>query len=307
MRDHQDMDRWIVSTPVPEHETALHDALHAGYRTWLRTTAAAGLASALLVAPAATAAASSARGDSASAGQGGLDGFDASTLLLQDTQGQQPGTAGLTDTAPLAIGVPEDQPPPAELTEPAGQPLSLDRAHTASARPYYALPLEIQTPPPLEIQAPPPLEIQTPPPDPAPSASEDGAPQAPRPGESSPQGSPPGSPQGSLTSQRWVTMMDRALDAVEGDASAATPALVTRSEVTATPTLGWSYMVQAGDSLWGISERVWADQPSNDDVDRTWRVLYEWNSTALGSDPDQLRPGQVLEIPVESSDMAEAP
>lgn len=107
-----------------------------------------------------------------------------------------------------------------------------------------------------------------------------------------------------LTSQRveqWAQAVGDALEeAAPSQGSLAPPSVIAFEEATPTPRLGWSYEVQRGDSLWHIGERLWTENPCNRDVDRTWRLLFEWNDEALGSDPDLIHPGQVLEIPIDT-------
>jgi hypothetical protein len=51
-----------------------------------------------------------------------------------------------------------------------------------------------------------------------------------------------------------------------------------------------TYTVVDGDNLWGISKRFLGDGSR-------WRQLYEANRAVVGSDPDLILPGQVLQIP----------
>lgn len=50
------------------------------------------------------------------------------------------------------------------------------------------------------------------------------------------------------------------------------------------------YKVEEGESLWTIAKKVYGDPTK-------WTVIYETNKDIL-SDPEQLRPGMVLKIPV---------
>jgi nucleoid-associated protein YgaU len=336
---------WIVTVPVPEHETSARDALHAGYGAWLRTTAAAGIAGALLVTPAPAAASPA----GAANGQGVGDALNAPAFPLEADQVRQD----------QPTGVPEDQPPPATnpaLTELENQP-SLPLKMAPLTSPFTLQPP--QPPQPQTATEPPPLEEQPPPaeqpeaaaeqpeaaaeqPEPAAAqpeaAAEQPEPVAPLPpalqpqkAEAEPEPAPPAEPAApeaprtpipappepagstktpGLTPQRlgrWITMVDRAMDDT-GPAAAQAPAagaqeraLVAHPQAKPVPTMGWSYVVQPGDNLWDISEQIWSAAPSNAEVDRTWRVLYEWNSKTIGSDPDVLYPGQVLEIPVDAA------
>lgn len=53
------------------------------------------------------------------------------------------------------------------------------------------------------------------------------------------------------------------------------------------------YIVQKGDTLWAISRRYLGKGAK-------WRKLYHINRDIIGSDPDLILPGQVLEIPIKS-------
>jgi len=56
---------------------------------------------------------------------------------------------------------------------------------------------------------------------------------------------------------------------------------------------GSKYTVQAGDTLWDIARRAY-----NDPED--WDTIYDANKQVIGSNPNLIRPGQVLQIPTES-------
>ncbi|MGI9586188.1 MAG: LysM peptidoglycan-binding domain-containing protein [Acidimicrobiia bacterium] len=61
-----------------------------------------------------------------------------------------------------------------------------------------------------------------------------------------------------------------------------------------------SYTVERGDSLWRIAKSVLESRDlsaSGPDVAEFWRTIYRANSTLIGSDPNLIYPGQVLEIP----------
>jgi hypothetical protein len=96
--------------------------------------------------------------------------------------------------------------------------------------------------------------------------------------------------------ERWAATVQTA-QAAKAQKGEARPALVTFAEVSPIPKRGSSYRVQTGDSLWRISTQLWADNAPAHSLDRTWRVLYEWNRDVLGPDSSRLYPGQVLEIP----------
>ncbi len=77
--------------------------------------------------------------------------------------------------------------------------------------------------------------------------------------------------------------------------------VVVYDEVAATPTLGWSYEIKAGDSLWDVSEALWGTADLTPaQVEATWRLLYTWNADRLGADPDTIPTGVVIQIPVDA-------
>ena|SRR5579863_7188263 len=56
---------------------------------------------------------------------------------------------------------------------------------------------------------------------------------------------------------------------------------------------GSSYTVQSGDTLWDIAQRAYADPED-------WDTIYNANKQVIGNDPNLIKPGQVLHIPVQS-------
>ena len=56
------------------------------------------------------------------------------------------------------------------------------------------------------------------------------------------------------------------------------------------PTAAQSYTVVKGDSLSKIAKHFYGDASK-------WRKLYEVNKQVVGSNPDLIKPGQVLTIP----------
>ena len=56
------------------------------------------------------------------------------------------------------------------------------------------------------------------------------------------------------------------------------------------PTAAQSYTVVKGDSLSKIAKRFYGDPGK-------WRKLYEVNKQVVGSNPDLIKPGQVLSLP----------
>jgi len=62
------------------------------------------------------------------------------------------------------------------------------------------------------------------------------------------------------------------------------------------------YTVAPGDSLWAIASRFLSAQggePTDAEVDRMWRSIYETNHRVIGDDPDLIFPGTILIIPEE--------
>jgi nucleoid-associated protein YgaU len=60
-----------------------------------------------------------------------------------------------------------------------------------------------------------------------------------------------------------------------------------------TETAGDAYVTQAGDTLTGIAEQFYGDGT-------LWRKIYEANKKVIGADPDKLRVGLTLTIPLPS-------
>jgi hypothetical protein len=50
------------------------------------------------------------------------------------------------------------------------------------------------------------------------------------------------------------------------------------------------YKVAEGDSLWSISQKIWHDP-------QLWSALYGNNSNIIGSNPNYILPGELLEVP----------
>lgn len=61
-----------------------------------------------------------------------------------------------------------------------------------------------------------------------------------------------------------------------------------------------SVAVKSGDCLWAIAAQVLAtDDPVR--IDRHWKQIFAANRSVIGADPDRLLPGQVLELPPETT------
>ncbi len=58
-------------------------------------------------------------------------------------------------------------------------------------------------------------------------------------------------------------------------------------------TPGSNYTVQQGDTLSSIAQQAYGDA-------NQWQVIYNANTQVIGSNPNALRPGEVLYIPVLS-------
>ena len=98
----------------------------------------------------------------------------------------------------------------------------------------------------------------------------------------------------------------RATDTPVGSVEPAAPAAPAAPGAHATPgTTGPSgdahptadYVVQAGDSLWRITESLLSAGATAADVAQEWPELYEANHAAIGDDPGLIQPGLRLTIP----------
>lgn len=58
------------------------------------------------------------------------------------------------------------------------------------------------------------------------------------------------------------------------------------------------YTVQPGDSLWDISERLLGLKATPRKIDAAWEIIYRYNHSTVGADPNRIFPGQVLRIPI---------
>jgi len=61
------------------------------------------------------------------------------------------------------------------------------------------------------------------------------------------------------------------------------------------------YQVVEGDSLWGLTRRHLGPAASDARVARTWPLWYATNEAVIGSDPDLLIPGTVLQPPPDAA------
>jgi LysM repeat protein len=314
VRDHQRTKRvggghWIVTTQVPPPSGPLRETLRTSYGTWLRATAITGLASAFLIPPAA-AATPAVSADPANAP--GLPATNPQAIrpphfekpavdlrppeLLEDlVQDESEGNLDrkLHDDPPPAaeqlqqgLGTlvqPPQKPPPAR------QPTSVETLTRSTSSLTDSKPT-ISPSPPLNR-----VDNQRPqPPGQHLSAPFVALEERVRAAESRP-----------VTPERidqWVTTV-RTAKREAPEAAKPKPALITLAEVSPTPKMGWSYRVQPGDSLWHISTQLWTNNSSDHSLDRTWRVLHEWNRGVLGPNANLIHPGQVLEIPADAENV----
>ena len=74
--------------------------------------------------------------------------------------------------------------------------------------------------------------------------------------------------------------------------------------ITAGPTVqvkpGTTYTVQPGDTLSSIALRVYGNA-----AEHYWHKIYKENKDVIGDDPNLIRPGEVLAIPVLSGDLSD--
>jgi nucleoid-associated protein YgaU len=61
---------------------------------------------------------------------------------------------------------------------------------------------------------------------------------------------------------------------------------------------GTTYTVQPGDTLSSIALRAYGNA-----AEHYWHKIYKANKDIIGDNPNQIRPGQVLDIPVLSGDL----
>lgn len=65
----------------------------------------------------------------------------------------------------------------------------------------------------------------------------------------------------------------------------------------AAPPVATTYTVVAGDCLWTIAASRLAPTASAAEIDRAWRAIHDANRSVIGSNPNLILPGQVLELP----------
>lgn len=99
-------------------------------------------------------------------------------------------------------------------------------------------------------------------------------------------------PSGAAGALDGLPLPDRTADQSPRPRPGATPALVT---------------VRPGDSLWLIARRLLPVDAANSAVATFVSDLHARNRSAIGADPDLIRPGQRLEVPSVTSDDFPAP
>ncbi len=84
----------------------------------------------------------------------------------------------------------------------------------------------------------------------------------------------------------------------------ANPNLVRPGQVLTIPVIqiksGTTYTVQPGDTLSSIALRAYGNA-----AEHYWHKIYKANKDVIGDDPNLVRPGQQLDIPVLSGDLGD--
>jgi hypothetical protein len=311
VRDHQRTrwvggGHWVVTTQVPPPSGPLRETLRTSYGTWLRATAITGLASAFLVPPAAAATPAN------PANAPGLPATNPQAIrpphfetpavdlrppeLLEDLVQDEPegnldrklhddpspAAEQLEQGLGMLVQPPLNPPPARQLT--AVETLTRSASSLTDSRP--------ETPPGPPLNR---VDNQRP----QPPGQRLNGPFAALEERAKAAGSRPVTPE---RIDQWVTTVRTAKHAAP-EAAKRNPALITLVEVSPTPKMGWSYRVQPGDSLWHISTQLWTNNSSDHRLDRTWRMLHEWNRGVLGPNANLIHPGQVLEIPADAENV----
>lgn len=60
-----------------------------------------------------------------------------------------------------------------------------------------------------------------------------------------------------------------------------------------------THVVSRGDTLWWIAADSLPGPAPDADIDRRWRAIWAANRTVVGPDPDLIRPGTTLHLPLE--------
>jgi nucleoid-associated protein YgaU len=144
----------------------------------------------------------------------------------------------------------------------------------------------------LGILATPAAALASPVPSPTSSASSvSAASTSPLPAPSWPAASA-GNPQPTVASPRWPTNAEPVPRPESG-----TPPPVARDDRRKPPAANESVVVRPGDSLWMIAATRLGRPPSDDQVAGAWPRWYAANRAEIGSDPNLIRPGQLLHAP----------
>ena len=99
----------------------------------------------------------------------------------------------------------------------------------------------------------------------------------------------------------WTDAVVRAWTSMQAGDAVSDDQIIVLDEVADEPTLGWSYEVQTGDSLWDISRDLWdSDNLTSSQISATSELIYTWNADALGDDPNQIDPGTVIALPLDA-------
>jgi nucleoid-associated protein YgaU len=98
---------------------------------------------------------------------------------------------------------------------------------------------------------------------------------------------------GSDVSVDGLPFPDRAV----GPAGATPPTPVPRTAPRWTSLAAATVVVQPGDSLWRVAERLLGADASDAEVAATTQALHELNRAAIGPDPDLIHPGLHLRTP----------
>jgi nucleoid-associated protein YgaU len=61
-------------------------------------------------------------------------------------------------------------------------------------------------------------------------------------------------------------------------------------------------VVAAGDTLWDLATHTLPVTADDAEIQRRWREIYRANRDVVGADPDLIRPGQRLSLPVSRPD-----
>ncbi len=66
-------------------------------------------------------------------------------------------------------------------------------------------------------------------------------------------------------------------------------------------------VVAAGDTLWDLAARSLPAMADDAEIERRWQEIYRANRGVVGADPDLIRPGQRLLLPVRQPDQQSHP